>query len=141
MNQQQFPRINSMEKNVQQHTINNPIEIQGIGLHSGVNVNMRLLPAAVDQGIIFRRTDLSQVHDIKITPFNITEAVMCTLLVCPEDKTITVSTIEHLMSALCMFQVDNVLFGCTRLHMNHRFLLLLVGEDGYFIFDADITHG
>lgn len=109
MNQQQFPRINSMEKNVQQHTINHPIEIQGIGLHSGVNVNMRLLPAAVDQGIIFRRTDLSQVHDIKITPFNITEAVMCTLLVCPEDKTITVSTIEHLMSALCMFQVDNVI--------------------------------
>ncbi|WP_235842337.1 UDP-3-O-acyl-N-acetylglucosamine deacetylase [Cysteiniphilum halobium] len=91
-----------------QHTINNNIEIQGIGLHSGVNVNMRLLPADVDQGIVFRRTDLAVVHDIKITPFNITEAVMCTLLVSPDDKTITVSTIEHLMSALCMFEIDNV---------------------------------
>lgn len=94
---------------MQQHTINNYIEIQGIGLHSGVNVKMRLLPADVDQGIIFRRIDLSELHDIKITPFNITEAVMCTLLVSPEDKDITVSTIEHLMSALCMFQVDNVI--------------------------------
>ncbi len=105
----QFQRINSMEKNVQQQTINHHIEIQGIGLHSGVNVNMRLLPAAVDQGIVFRRTDLPQMHDIKITPFNITEAVMCTLLVSPNDKTITISTIEHLMSALCMFEVDNVI--------------------------------
>ena len=93
---------------MQQHTVAEIIEISGIGLHSGIEVNMSLLPADIDTGIVFRRVDLSPAIDIRITPFNITEAVMCTLLVSPENKEITVSTIEHLMSALCMFEVDNL---------------------------------
>lgn len=93
---------------VQQHTINNHIEIQGIGLHSGVNINMCLLPAEIDHGIVFRRIDFPKICEIKITPFNVVEALMCTLLVCPHNKAITVSTTEHLMSALCMFNIDNM---------------------------------
>ncbi len=94
---------------MQQQTINHLIEVSGLGLHSGTEVKMRLLPAAVDAGIVFRRIDLPPIREIKITPFNITEAIMCTLLVSPEDKTVSVATIEHLMSALCMFSIDNVI--------------------------------
>ncbi len=92
-----------------QKTIAKEGDISGIGLHSGVNVNMTLKPAAVDTGIVFRRADLSGNQDVKIAPFNITEAVMCTLLVSPEDNRVTVSTIEHLMSALCVYEVDNII--------------------------------
>ncbi|WP_119344257.1 UDP-3-O-acyl-N-acetylglucosamine deacetylase [Facilibium subflavum] len=92
-----------------QQTIKQPVTIKGIGLHSGAEVTMVLKPAETDSGIIFRRIDLSPAADIKITPFNITEAVMCTLLVHPDNQKVSVSTIEHLMSALCVFKIDNLI--------------------------------
>ena len=92
-----------------QQTINESFKITGIGLHSGMDVNMTVKPALVDSGITFRRVDLTPHHDIEITPFNITEALMCTLLVSPQNKAISVSTIEHLMSILAAYQIDNVL--------------------------------
>jgi UDP-3-O-[3-hydroxymyristoyl] N-acetylglucosamine deacetylase len=41
-----------------QYTIASPVEVSGIGLHSAVPVKIRLLPAAANQGVVFRRTDL-----------------------------------------------------------------------------------
>ena len=52
--------------NLSQKTINNSINCNSVGLHSGCNVNMRLLPAEINTGIIFRRTDLeSGKNEIK----------------------------------------------------------------------------
>ncbi|WP_116964296.1 UDP-3-O-acyl-N-acetylglucosamine deacetylase [Fastidiosibacter lacustris] len=92
-----------------QHTISDVIMLSGIGIHSGTKVNMRLLPADTDMGIIFKRVDFTPAKEIKITPFNITEAIMCTLLASPDDKNVSISTIEHLMSTLCIFRVDNII--------------------------------
>lgn len=92
-----------------QKTVANIIDFQGIGLHSGLTVNMRLIPTETDQGVVFRRADLDPIVDIPVTPFNIKEAVMCTLLVSPDEQGINISTIEHLMSALAMFNIDNVI--------------------------------
>lgn len=94
---------------MQQHTINHSITLQGIGLHLGMHVEMRLLPGKVDQGIIFRRIDLPKIYDIKVNPFNITETLMCTSITLPGVISTTISTIEHLMSALCIWEVDNVI--------------------------------
>ena len=44
-----------------QKTINDTIEFQGIGLHSGKNVNLKVKPAEPNTGIIFKRTDLKKV--------------------------------------------------------------------------------
>ncbi len=92
-----------------QKTIAKEFSVTGIGLHSGVDVSMTVKPADVDSGIVFRRADLSPAVDIKVTPLSIKEAVMCTLLTKDGDQKLSVSTIEHLMSAFAMFEIDNVL--------------------------------
>lgn len=94
---------------MKQKTIANQFSVTGIGLHSGVDVSMIIKPADINTGIVFSRADLNPVVDIKVTPFNIKEAVMCTLLTKEGDQNLAVSTIEHLMSAFAMFEVDNVL--------------------------------
>ncbi|GAB4223823.1 MAG: UDP-3-O-acyl-N-acetylglucosamine deacetylase [Francisella sp.] len=93
---------------MKQKTIDKSFSVTGIGLHSGVNVSMTVKPADVDSGIVFRRVDLNPIVDIKVTPYNIKEAIMCTLLTKDGDQNISVSTIEHLMSAFAMFAIDNV---------------------------------
>ncbi|QIV95399.1 UDP-3-O-[3-hydroxymyristoyl] N-acetylglucosamine deacetylase [Allofrancisella inopinata] len=94
---------------MKQKTLANEFSVTGIGLHSGVNVSMIVKPAAVDTGIVFRRADLQPVIDIKVAPSNIKEAIMCTLLTKDGDQSLSISTIEHLMSAFAMFEIDNVL--------------------------------
>lgn len=92
-----------------QQTIAQSFTITGIGLHSGHDVTMTLKPAKVDTGIVFCRTDTALMEKIQLSPFAIEEAVMCTLLVSPHDKSISISTIEHLLSALCIFGIDNII--------------------------------
>ena len=92
-----------------QKTISKEFSVTGIGLHSGVDVSMTVKPADVNAGIVFRRADLSPAVDIKVAPSSIKEAVMCTLLTKDGDQNLSVSTIEHLMSAFAMFEIDNVL--------------------------------
>ena len=92
-----------------QKTISKEFSVKGIGLHSGIDVLMTVKSANVNTGIIFRRIDLSPAVDIKVTPSNIKEAVMCTLLAKDGDQSLSLSMIEHLMSAFAMFEVDNVL--------------------------------
>ncbi len=92
-----------------QKTIIKEFSVTGIGLHSGIDVSMTVKPADVNTGIVFRRADLSPAVDIKVMPSSIKEAVMCTLLTKDGDQSLSVSTIEHLMSAFAMFEIDNVL--------------------------------
>lgn len=102
---------------MKQKTIAKEFSVTGIGLHSGVDVSMTVKSASVDTGIVFRRADLSPVVDIKVAPSNIKEAIMCTLLTKDGDQGLSVSTIEHLMSAFAMFEVDNVLIEVNALEL------------------------
>ena len=81
----------------------------GIGLHSGKRVNLSLRPAAVNTGIVFTRTDLDPVIEIKAQPENVGETMLSTTLKHQNDdgSTVKVSTIEHLMSALAGLGIDN----------------------------------
>lgn len=89
-----------------QKTIKNEIHAEGIGLHSGKLVKMTLRSAEMDAGIVFRRVDLTPVVDLKIAPEHIEETMLCTRL---KANDVSVSTIEHLMSAFCAMEVDNVI--------------------------------
>ncbi len=87
-----------------QHTIKSPTGITGIGLHTGVSVNLRLNPAAANTGIVFKRTDL-EGFTIEAQARNVARVSYATSLM---KKGVLISTIEHLLSALAAAGVDNV---------------------------------
>ena len=90
-----------------QKTILKPISFKGVGLHSGLNVNLLLKPAEPNTGILFKRIDLKE-NNILIQSFlNVTNTSLNTTI--SNDCGAKVSTIEHLMGALSGLGIDNVL--------------------------------
>jgi UDP-3-O-[3-hydroxymyristoyl] N-acetylglucosamine deacetylase len=103
-----------------QHTLKAPIDCVGIGLHSGRRVQMALHPAAPDHGIVFRRTDLDPTgvgptgagptgRDIPARFDLVADTRLATVLADPDDPTVRISTVEHVMAALSGCGVDNAL--------------------------------
>ena len=86
-----------------QRTISRPVEVVGIGLHKGESVRLRIEPMDADSGIIFYRSDLGRSIPLK------TEAVidtrMATVIGSPDGY---ISTIEHFLSALYAYGIDNL---------------------------------
>ena len=94
---------------MQQKTIKNILEIQGIGLHSGKTVTMRIIPASADHGIVFKRVDITDLEE-SIVPARfdvVRDTKLCTMLI--NDLGTKVGTIEHLMSALAYLKINNAL--------------------------------
>ena len=89
-----------------QQTISKAITVNGLGLHSGVEVSMKLLPAEVDHGIVFYRTDLNSNNKIEAIWSNVSNTQLSTTI--SNKKGTSVSTIEHLMSALSGLHIDNL---------------------------------
>jgi len=90
-----------------QKTILKPISFRGVGLHSGLNVNLSLKPADPNTGILFKRVDLKE-NNILIPSFlNVTNTSLNTTI--SNEYGVKVSTIEHLMGALFGLGIDNVL--------------------------------
>ena len=90
-----------------QRTIKEIISINGIGLHTGQEVSIKIKPAEPNTGIIFKRTDLNKNNYIIPNIFNVTNTNFCTTI--SNEFGTKVSTIEHLMAALFGMGVDNVL--------------------------------
>ena len=99
--------INILNNSTYQQTIANPVSINGIGLHSGVNVSMKLIPADADYGIKFIRTDLKDKNLIDALWSNVTNTNLSTTI--SNKYGVSVSTIEHLMSALSGLHIDNII--------------------------------
>ena len=93
--------------NLNQKTINNQIYLEGISLHSGNSIKMKLFPAPPNHGIIFKRTDLKKNNLIEANFNNVKEAMLCTKI--ENENKVSISTIEHLMGALCGEGIDNLL--------------------------------
>lgn len=89
---------------LRQRTLRESIKSTGVGLHSGNKVVIMLGPAPADTGIVFRRTDLSPVRDIPARVDWVDETDLSTSLGSGEAK---VTTVEHLLSALCGLGIDN----------------------------------
>ena len=87
-----------------QTTIRNEVSCAGIGLHSGQQVSLKLKPAPVDSGIVFKRVDLPNSPQIQAIAANVTATIRATTL---EQDGAKVFTVEHLMSALHAAKIDN----------------------------------
>ncbi|MCK7594104.1 UDP-3-O-acyl-N-acetylglucosamine deacetylase [Pseudomarimonas salicorniae] len=91
-----------------QCTVATPVSIRGIGVHAGESVFLELLPAEVDSGVVFERSDLPAGRGrIAASWRNVTDTRLCTVIA--NDSGATVSTLEHLMAALAACGIDNVL--------------------------------
>lgn len=94
-----------------QHTIAQQITFTGVGLHSGAASVLTLKPAAADTGVMFRRIDVAGAEMVKALYANVVDTRNCTCLADTAGNTI--STIEHLMAALSIMKIDNVLVEVT----------------------------
>ena len=96
---------------MKQTTLAQPIEISGIGLHTGVSVNLKLRAAPPNTGYIFVRTDLDNFE----IPASIEYVSHCSYATTLMRKGVVLSTCEHLLAALrgagvdnCFIELDNI---------------------------------
>ena len=96
----------SVSTGLLQRTLRAPIHCSGVGLHTGAVINMTLIPADPNTGILFRRTDLKNgARDIPARFDAVIDTRLCTTI--GNDHNGSVATIEHLMAALAGCGVDN----------------------------------
>lgn len=89
---------------IQQTTLGSSVETDGIGLHTGLKVHVRLVPAPPDTGYVFRRTDLGG-FEIPATVESVANCGYATTLM---RTGVMLSTVEHLLAALRGSGIDNV---------------------------------
>ncbi len=109
-----------------QKTIKNKISIKGIGLHTGNSVELNLLPAAPNTGILFKRVDLSKNNIVIPTYDNVIDTTLCTTLA--NENGVKVSTVEHLMGSLYGLGIDNLI-----VEVNNQELPILDGSAKIFV--------
>ena len=96
-----------------QQTLASPISFSGVGLHTGATVNLKVLPAPQDTGIVFRRVDLDNFQ-IEATIKNVAHVSYATTLM---KQGVLISTVEHLLSSLYIFGVDNAIIEMDNLEV------------------------
>lgn len=97
----------SVPKRNRQSTISRRTSVSGIGVHSGLPVTLTLNPADADSGVVFVRCGVNGEPDRELhaTMRAVTATELATVL--GDDSGVFVSTVEHIMSALCGLGVDN----------------------------------
>lgn len=90
-----------------QKTITKNISVDGVGIHTGRKVKLKILPSSPNSGIIFKRVDIKKNNIIIPNFTNVVDATLCTTI--SNDCGVRVSTIEHLMAALYGLGVDNAI--------------------------------
>lgn len=90
---------------LRQKTLKESLRFKGVGAHSGSEVEVEILPKEAGHGIKFYRIDLKQ--SIEADFRNVVDTSLCTII--SNEQGAKVATIEHLMSALYGFGIDNAL--------------------------------
>lgn len=88
-----------------QYTLKDKASCCGVGLHSGRNVNLTIKPAAVNSGIRFFRTDLTEAQPLNAHMDKVVDTRLATTL---GNGDFSISTTEHLLAALKAYGIDNV---------------------------------
>ena len=91
---------------MKQRTIAESVTTTGVGLHSGKEVLLELLPSHSNSGIVFERSDLSISPQIKADAFLVQDTFMSSNLV---QEGVRVGTVEHLLSAVAGMGIDNLI--------------------------------
>lgn len=111
---------------IRQRTLRNAIRATGVGLHTGEKVYLTLLPAPVDTGIVFRRTDLEPIVEIAARAENVGDTTLSTTLI---QEGVRVSTVEHLLSAMAGLGIDNAY-----IELSAAEVPIMDGSAGPFVF-------
>ena len=90
-----------------QKTISKKISFLGIGIHSGKKVNLSILPASPNTGIVFKRIDIKKNNLIYPLYNNVSDTTLCTTIA--NEYNVKVSTIEHLMGSMYGLGIDNAI--------------------------------
>ncbi|MES2677634.1 MAG: UDP-3-O-acyl-N-acetylglucosamine deacetylase [Pseudomonadota bacterium] len=112
---------------ISQKTINKKVSCNGIGLHSGREVKMSLLPAPDNSGIIFRRIDIANNNEILAHYKNVITTNLGTTIA--NAAGVKVATIEHLMAAIWGCEIDNLI-----VELNSEEIPIMDGSSASFIF-------
>ncbi len=96
-----------------EQTIRSAVSCEGIGLHSGAPVHMRILPAPAGTGIVFRRVDLDGFL-VEADSRNVARVSYATSLM---KKGVLISTTEHLLSAFIGLDIDNAIVELDNLEL------------------------
>lgn len=96
-----------MEKKFQK-TIENSVEIEGIGLHTGEKTKLIFQPAPPNTGIIFIRKDVDYIEPIKADINNLLDPSLFPRRTSIGNEKVQIHTIEHLLSALFAMEIDNI---------------------------------
>ena len=92
---------------IYQKTLSEIINFEGVGLHSGKTVNLKILPSAENSGVIFKRTDIEKNNVIKADFRNVASTKLCTTL--ENSYGVKISTVEHLLAAIYISGIDNAI--------------------------------
>ena len=111
---------------IYQQTILTPVSFSGVGLHTGKSSTLTILPGKEDEGIVFKRVDIKDNNKIKANFKNVSSAKLCTTL---ENKFgIKVSTVEHLLAALYIAEIDNAV-----IEINNEEVPIMDGSSKVFL--------
>jgi len=90
-----------------QTTLRRSTSVAGIGVHSGLPVKLTMNPADADSGIVFVRADANgrPERELRASARSVTATELATVL--GDETGVLVSTVEHVMAALCGLGVDN----------------------------------
>lgn len=89
-----------------QHTIKKAVSLEGVGLHTGIQVKMKFLPANPNYGIKFQRIDLEGDPIVDADVDNVIDVSRGTSI---EQNNIKIHTVEHILAALAGLEIDNIL--------------------------------
>lgn len=109
-----------------QRTLKKPIRATGVGVHTGEKVYLTLLPAPVNTGIVFRRTDCEPVVEIPARAEYVGDTTFCTTLV---KDGVRIGTVEHLLSAIAGLGIDNAI-----IEVSAPEVPIMDGSSGPFVF-------
>jgi len=90
---------------MREHTIAAAVEFNGVGLHTGEAVTMRIAPAIAGTGVVFRRVDLDN-FELAANVGSVARVAYATTLM---KRGVWISTVEHLLSALYGLGIDNAI--------------------------------
>ncbi len=90
-----------------QKTLARMVHVDGVGLHTGEMIHLTIHPVEANHGIEFHRVDLGEQGHIPARHDHVVDTTLSTMI--GNEHGATVSTVEHLMSALSAMGVDNAL--------------------------------
>jgi len=114
-----------VKSKLKQTTISKKVSLKGVGLHTGLDVEINFLPAEINNGYSFRRVDLEGMPILNADANLVTNTQRGT---CLEKNGVIIQTCEHVLAALVGLEIDNVI-----IELNTSEPPIMDGSSKYFV--------